>query len=405
MEFEKRANGRMACPFDHHSPDFAQRLPQILDELQEHAPIAWSDSYGGFWIVTRHDLVRKIAMDSVNFTVAPGEDMTGGLVIPAAPTKNRPLFVPGEADGDEHDMYRLALNPMFSKQKVNELRPLIERHVSQTIDRILEQGEFDVIADLAQPIVAGISCEHLGLEVGNPQVFLVEVEHAVNPLHEAGSLETIERKFDEAWELLSKVIQQKRVNPSNDVISHLAHWKEPELSDDEIRMMTINVILGAALTTGTLISQAVLYLDRDRVMRERLSREPELVKPAIDEFLRFISPSMGVARTATADVALGGVTMRAGDRVLLSYYAANHDPARYASPHAFDLERGAQQNLSLGVGAHFCLGAWLAKSITAVTLREVLLRMPGYRVDIERGQRAQDLATFNYWLTMPSFTK
>src|SRR5205807_9251784 len=87
--------------------------------------------------------------------------------------KHRLPFVPGEADGEEHDNYRLALNPHFSRQRVEEFQPLIDRYVAQTIDDIIERGEFDVIEELAGPILSGIACEILGLEVERPRWFFV----------------------------------------------------------------------------------------------------------------------------------------------------------------------------------------------------------------------------------------
>jgi cytochrome P450 len=406
MEIEQRADGRLACPFDHHSPEYAERYADVLDELREKTPVAWSDNYGGFWIVTPHHLVRKLAMDSTNFVIAQGKDMKGGILIPPSPgSERRARFVPGEADGQEHDNYRMALNPMFSRQKVAELAPMIERHVNQTIDRILAQGEFDVIEELVGPILAGVACEHLGLEVEHPRAFFKRLFHLVSYTEATtAALTDVADQFNEAWAFLVRVVAERRANPRADVISHLTQWTDPVFTDEEVQSMTFNVILGAADTTGTLVSQAVLYMDQHPEVRALLSARPELIPAAIDEFLRLISPAMNVARTVVSDVEVEGVTLKAGDRILLSWYAANHDPARYPNPYAFDLERGATQHLGLGVGEHFCLGAWLAKAIAAAILRELLRRVPNYRIDIERAKKPIERSVLNKWETMPART-
>lgn len=403
MEFETREDGRIACPFNHHTADYADRYPEILDELRERAPLAWSDSHGGYWVATSHSIVRKLAMDSAAFTVAPGPERTGGIRIPPSQgAKHRPLFVPGETDGETHDNYRLALNPLFTRQKVAGLAPMIDRHISRTFDRILEHEEFDVLHDLMHPILSGIGCEYLGLDVEDPGTFIREVERIVS--YAGNDLESVKGRFEGAWAQILEIVQAKRVDPGDDVISHLVRRTSPAFTDEEVQMMTLNVILGSSDTTSTLISQAIAYMDQHPEVRARLAANPDLLIPAIDEFLRLISPAMNVGRTATRDYEVDGVTIREGDRIMLSWTAANHDPERYPNPYEFDLERGAKQHLGMGVGAHFCLGRWMATSIAARTLEELFRRAPNYHVDLDRAERPAERSQLNRWLSMPAHT-
>lgn len=406
MQIDQRADGRPTCPFDHHSAEYAENFPQILDDLREQAPIAWTDVHGGYWVVTRYDLVRRLAMDNAVFKIDPGEGRPAGIRIPPSPgSEFRPRFVPGETDGEEHDTYRTALNPMFSRQKVIELAPLIERHVRQTTDRCLAQGDFEVIEELVGPILAGIACEYLGLEVPSPRAYFKQLFQLVSYTDtSAAALRDVADDFQEAWAYLVKSVADRRARPRADVISYLAQWTEPVFSNEEIQSMVLNVILGAADTTGTLVSQAVAYMAQHPEVRARLADEPELIVPAVDEFLRLITPAMNVARTAIADLTIESVTIKAGDRVLLSWYGANHDPARYPKPHAFDLQRGAAQHLALSIGEHFCLGTWLAKSIAATTLRELLRRAPDYQVDLDRARQPRERSSLNKYETMPART-
>ena len=190
MEFRRLEDGRIACPFDHHSKEFAENHFEIFDELRSQAPLVWSELHGGFWVATSHDLVRRLTMDSDTFSVAQGPERVGGISIPARPgAKFRPLFVPGEAEGEDHDNYRLALNPFFSKQHVAELKPLIERHVAAAVDRIVSLGEFDAIGDYTGPVLAGIACERLGLDVPAPRQFFLDLFGIVSYFGDSSGLE------------------------------------------------------------------------------------------------------------------------------------------------------------------------------------------------------------------------
>ncbi|MFV0307744.1 MAG: cytochrome P450 [Desertimonas sp.] len=385
---------RATCPFNHHDPSFRYEYRQVIDGLREAAPIAWSDLHGGFWVVTSYELVRQLARDSETFTVAPGPDRTGGLRIPPTPgMKTRPLFVPGETDGVEHDVYRMALNPHFSKARVAELAPMIERHVHAALDAVVERDEFDAIGEFIIPILAGVGSEHLGIDVADPADFFHSMHRMIGSTGAVGAeFEEVRRTFDESWATLTDLVDRRRAEPGDDVISHLISHTDPVFADEQIHMMTLNVILGAFHTTSSLLGQILLHLSEHPEVREHLRAHPDEVPRAVDEFLRHKAVSIGIARTATKDVEVGGASIKQGDRVMLVLAGANYDPAKYANPTEFDLERGSAQHLAMGVGAHFCLGAWLAKSVAATTIREMLARVDHFAIDPARIQLADEIS-------------
>jgi cytochrome P450 len=384
-DLEVRADGRINCPFDHHAPDYGENFRRILNDLRDVAPIVWTESYGGFWIATAYATVRRIAIDSETFTVAPGPDRTGGLRIPAPPgLKIRPLFVPGETDGEEHDRYRLALNPHFSKARVAEMMPMINARVAQVIDRVIELDEFDVVGDLIVPILSGVACEHLGIDVEDPPTMFRDLHRMVSMTPSSPEeFDRIRASFESSWGRLVEIVEARRAEPRNDVISHLVEHPE-SFTDEEVEMMTLNVILGALHTTSSLLAQIIIHLDLDPELRKRLRDHPDLIPAAIEEFLRLKAVTITLARTATRDVDIDGVSIKKGDRILMSFAAANHDPAKYPHPESFDLRRGAAQHLGLGVGSHFCLGAWLAKAMAASVVRQLLDRTDRIAVDHQR---------------------
>lgn len=397
-------DGRMACPFDHHSKEFGENYFGVLDEMRTRGPLLWSDRHGGFWIATTHDLVRRLTMDSVTFSVAQGPDRVGGIAIPARPgAKSRPLFVPGEAEGEDHDNYRLALNPLFSKQHVATMRPMIEMHVSNAIERILSLGEFDVVNDFVAPLLASMACEHLGLDVENPPQFFLDLFGIVSYFGDSDGLEDVKERFTAAWKVVCDTVADRRVNPRADVISHLAHFSTPRFTDEEIQSMTLNVILGSSDTTSALLGQAVMFLQEHPDVRKQLADEPDLIRPAVEEFLRLFAVSMAVGRTVTRDVEVEGVTLKAGDRIMMSYPAANHDPGRYPDPYEFDLNRGSALHLAMGVGSHFCLGAHLAKATSEIALRQLLSRVPDFRADPSGAVSNEDKNALNHWQRIPAW--
>jgi cytochrome P450 len=409
MEF-RCERSRVVCDFDHHSPEFAENHRAMLDELREAAPVVWSEAYGGFWIATRHDVVRRLAKDSTSLTVDPGLDRTGGLRIPTPPgLQNRPLLAPGEIDGPEHDRYRTALNPHFSKQRMQQLVPMIQRHVDAAVGRVLEMGRFDVIDDVASPILCAVTCEHLGLEVDDPVGLFAAMMDMISyvPREDstiAESYDAVAANFNRHWRSVLDTIAARAREPRDDVISYLLRWEHPRFSDHQVQMMALNVILGASHTTKSLIAQAVAYLADHEDERRMLAADPALMRQAVNEFLRLFTVAVGLCRTATRDIEVGDVTIKAGDRLLLAYASANHDPNKYPGPHRFDLARGSAQHLALGVGSHFCLGAWMANYIATVTLQALVTRVPDLVVEASRVVTAHDKSTHNAYESMPAAT-
>src|SRR5437867_5820884 len=245
---------QVTCPFDHHSVYFAEHFRDLYDELRQKSPLIWSEAHGGYWVTTTFEMTRALARDSEAFTVARGPGRVGGILIPAPPgSDTRPRFVPGEADGEEHDAYRLALNPRFSKQRVAELAPMIERHVNAAIDNIISMGDFDIAYDLVAPILAGIACEHMGLEVEEPRRFFDALMGMID--HGSHGDDDVQSEFDTAWADIVRTVNERRAEPRDDVITALVQW-EPPFTDEQIHMMILNVSLGANDTTKSLLAQA-----------------------------------------------------------------------------------------------------------------------------------------------------
>jgi len=388
-------------PFDHHSPTYHDTRDALLKELRHEAPVAWSEANGGHWVITSYELVRKVIMDDVNFTVEKRPGVPGGLLVPASP---RPPVIPGEIDGAEHARYRKAINEPFSRQSVKEQENWIRPLVEETAARLAGQDEFDVVQDFALGIPVAVVLRYLRLDVPDPIRYFQAAERAVGvKIEEAQELdpESQQAEIDSVWDTLYEAVGAKRAKPDDGLISYLAQ-KEPPLTDFEIRDMLVSVVLGGARTSAALIENIIWQLDVDRGMRATLAADFSIVPKAVDEFVRYFSPSQVVGRTAANDVELGGVLIRKNDRVLVSWHSANHDEREYADPATIRFDRREKPNLSFGVGPHFCIGTWLARLETELAIKTVLTTMPDYALDHDRCHRYDD-GLINQWVTMPAY--
>ena len=209
-------------------------------------------------------------------------------------------------------------------------------------------------------------------------------------------------RFEAAWKVVCDTVADRRVNPRSDIISHLAQFSTPRFSDEEIQSMTLNVVLGSADTTNALVGQALMYINDHPEVRKQLVDQPDLIRPAVEEFLRLFMVTTGPGRTVTKDVEIEGVTLRKGDRIMMAFAAANKDPLRYPNPYTFDLNRGAALHLGMGVGTHFCLGAHLAKAIAEEALRGLLARVPNFKADRRSAVSNEDKNSLNHWEHIPA---
>jgi cytochrome P450 len=394
---------RPSCPFDHHSAYYSKNYLAEYARIREIAPVVWTDSHGGYWVATTYATVRAALLDGETFVARPSADGTkGGIRIPRPPhAPGRPVFIPGETDGRQHDDARFALNKHFSIARVAQLEPMIDRHVKQVIRTVTEMAEFDIIDDLASPITAGVVDEHLGLGSEDPASFFKSISAVVSSASGVATTSADAEQFQSPWQVVVNVIEDRIENPRDDVISRLATETSPSFSVPDIQSMVFNIILGGADTAANLTASAMVRLDDDAAMKERLRADDSSLPRFVDEVLRMSDITMGVARTVTRDIDFGGVHMREGDRIYLPLTAANYDPAKYPHPEQLDLERGPGRHVATGAGRHFCLGANLARALVTSILREVLAQPRDY-VILNGVEKNENKSTKNVFQRVPA---
>ena len=376
--------------FDFADPVFQADPYPTYRALREREPVAYreTEGFGTFWLTRHHDVVRVLRDPRFHSPGAPPE-----LLAPGVPEKFRRL---GELlehmmllkDGADHARLRGLLNKAFTPRMVRGLEPRIESIADGLIGAANARGRggMDVIADLATPLPVQVVAELLGVPTREQPRFKKWSDEIAVVLD--GSVRTagLPQAAESAAELaafLRDVVTERRKHPREDLLSAMitARDEQDALSDDELIGNAILLLLAGHETTTNLIGNGLLALLRHPEQMRRLRSEPHLAPAAVEECLRYDPPVQLTSRKPEQDVVIDGVRIPSGKEVTLSFGAANRDPEQFEDPERFDIARfegagKAGRHLSFGLGAHFCLGAPLARLEAAVAFRRLATRLP-----------------------------
>jgi cytochrome P450 len=376
----------MTLEFNPYDPALHQDPYPAYRRLRDEYPVHHNSELR-FWTLSRYadvfealqapDLYISGKGVAVGFGDYEGEAQAGG--VPLLITTDRP----------RHTQLRALVSRAFTPRRVAQLEPRIRAIARSLLDALEDRREFDLVEDFSGPLPTIVIAEMLGVPAAD-QKWFKEKSTAVAQLDP--TLPRGERDRGAAMELglyLAEVLAQRRREPRDDLLSALlaAEIDGEHLSQQELIGFAFLLLVAGNETTTNLISNAAILLDRHRDQRQLLLEDRARIPTAVEEFLRFDSPVQGLARTTTAPVNLHGVTIPEGGRVLLLFGAANHDERRIPAAERFDVRRDPNPHLAFGFGAHFCLGANLARLEARVAFEELLARMPDYRTTDPRVQR------------------
>lgn len=371
-----QSDGRCSYHFDHHSREFAADPWTVYEHLRRSCPVAHSDAYGGFWVVSRYQDIADIALDTSTFSSA-------STLIPAF---NSYRMLPIHADPPEHARYRRLLNPFFAVRAVRAAEPAIRACVTGAIDSFIEQGRCDVMKHLAQLVATMRTMQLVGLPEEKWEGYASMVHQHDSTRRDDPAHRAAEEALVPLRQELAAVAEERRSHPrADDMVTTLvqAEIDGRRLSEKEITDIQLFIIMAGIDTTKAAIGNALLYLARDRSARERLISQPDLIPLAVEELLRYETSVPALARTATQDCVVGSQQIRQGEKLLLVWASANRDEAVFPEPDRVILDR-SPLHLSFGRGVHSCLGATLARAEIRIVLEEVLRRLPDYEV-VEEG--------------------
>ncbi|PCJ21809.1 MAG: cytochrome [Gammaproteobacteria bacterium] len=355
-------------------------------QLRNYGPI-YQDEELGYYVVSRYDEVKQIALDTKNFSSAKGillsKDENGQLIQDASTYP--PSII--QMDPPVHSQFRSLVSKAFNTKQMATLEPIVKSISQDLLDDLAGQTEIDFNLDYGNILPVTVICDMLGCEKKHRHVFKKAADALVYALG-ASQAETLAAR-QALGELLQEQIELKKKHPDKGLISALlnASVDGKSLSAAELSGFVSILMAAGTETTTNLISNTLVYMHHHPEVKQRLLDDPTKISGAVDEFLRLESPVQGLSRTVVNDVIINGQTLAKDSKVLLLFASANRDETAYENPTLFDENRPGKKHLALGHGIHLCLGAHLARLEAKVALTDLLARVPDYTLNLDQAVR------------------
>ncbi len=359
-----------ACPFD---------PPPRYAELGATQPVRRVRQWNGApaWFVTGFENVRALLQDP-----RTSADATH----PAYPAQNAALAfvrsqyqVFAQMDPPAHTAERRLVAAEFNGRAIEAMRPKVQAIVDRLVERIAARPRrADLVADFAQPLPCHVICTMLGAPDDDHDAILAvasTISSTRTTAEEAASRITA---FCEGY--LTELVRRKNADPQDDVLSRLVvnHMRTGEISERKVvSLARLFLTAGHESTTGTLGTGLAALLYHPEQL-EKLRADPSLIRGAVEEILRYTDVThSGRLRVATADIELAGVTIRAGDAIIMHQPTGDRDPSVFPDPHRFDITRPPRPHLAFGAGIHHCIGQPLARLELQLGIGTLVRRLPG----------------------------
>jgi cytochrome P450 len=362
---------------------FEKGFPQhVFTWLRREAPVYWHEPTShtpdgeGFWVVSRHADALRVLQDPATFSsVTGGSRPHGGSFLQDTPFAGVMLNM---MDPPRHDRIRALVNKGFTPRRIANLEPELRRRSQVILAEAAARGSCDFVIDVARELPLQAICMLLGV----PQQARTQLcdwmdttlEHAGRELYE--TTDVVREASEGVRSHGAELIARKRREPADDILSVVIHAElpgedPPSLTDGELLMFFFLLFVAGSETTRKAIAGGLLAL-LETGEWERLQRNPDLLPTAVEEIVRWTTPSVYKRRTLTRDSELGGRRLRAGEKLTFWEMSANRDESVFAEPFRFDVGRDPNPHLGFGHGVHFCLGANLARLEIRVMLEELL---------------------------------
>jgi pimeloyl-[acyl-carrier protein] synthase len=358
----------------------------LYRRLREEDPVHW-DPFLHAWVVTRYDDVMQVLSSfSADRTPTPKQLSSMGLgdLTPIAQVMvQQMLFM----DAPAHTRLRGLCAEAFTPHRVEALRSHIQEIANRLLDQVQGAGRMEVIADFAAPLPAIVTAEMLGVPTSDHQQLKSWsadfAEMLGNFQHNPNRVMKVRRSLEAMLEYFRDTITELRKKPRPGLINSLltAEVRGDRLSDEEVIANSILTMVGGQETTTNLIGNGIVTLLRNPEEANRLRQDRSMIGSAVEELLRYESPSQYTGRLAPADIEMGGKKISKRQAVLAVMGAANRDPERFPEPDRLDLTRKDNRHVAFGWGPHFCFGAPLARIEGQIAFATVLERFREMRLD------------------------
>jgi pimeloyl-[acyl-carrier protein] synthase len=374
-----------AASIDFTDPAIQANPIPVYERLRAEAPIFWNGPAQG-WLISRYDDIvglfndPRMSSQRVDATFRPlPADVRAELTPLRTVLLSRMLL----SDPPRHTRLRTLVTKPFSAKASQGRRDRIQEFCDGFIDRVIASGEMDVMRDFAAPLPSRTIADTLGIPNDMQAQFTAWAHDQVRVYDRPGTahdrvavMRQGQRAMLEMKAYMEGIIADRRREPQDDLLTMLveAEAEGDRLSDDELIAMVVALLVGGNNSTAHAIGNAALTFIRQPEARERLLREPDLIRPAIEEVLRFESPVQATSRVAKEAIEIGGETIQLGDNVSLLLGSANRDAAQFPDANRFVIDRKPNRHLTFAHGPHFCLGSALARNVTQIATLTLLQR-------------------------------
>ena len=388
--------------FDPFGPTFFRDPTDIYRRLRDEAPVYFNERYG-FWALSRWEDVSAAHKDVAAFSSRFGTDLHFLSDAERIPYKMI-LYM----DPPEHDRLRALVSRVFTPRAVHQLEPMVRRVIAGFADEIGDADTFDLVQQWSGPFPVEVISEMLGIPPGDRQqirhwldVILHRDEGSIHPSPEAEAAQVESGMY--MWNL----VQERRNHPSADMITQLIEAEvdrgdgvTTRLDDEEITGF-LSLLAGAGAETVTkLVANAAVLFARHPDQWRQVRDDPGLVAGAVEEVLRYVPPTQYNGRYTLEERTIHGVTIPAGQPVLLLDGSATRDEREFEDPDRFDITRPPSLALGFGYGIHSCLGAALARMESRIAIAEMIRRWPDFGID-EGGLRRVTMANVAGFSNVP----
>jgi cytochrome P450 len=368
------------------SPQFKANPYPFYARLRAEAPVfrITLPNRQAAWLVTRYDDVlallkdERLAKDRLKIAM-PGQPAKQPWIPGLLKPLSRNML---DLDGQDHTRLRTLVHKVFTPHRVEQLRAQVQARCDALLANAQPIGSLELIHGYALALPVAIIAELLGIPAEDRQKFHLW-SRRITAVSSAGDVLRVLLAIWQFTRYLRRLFERRRADPRDDLVTALVQAEEAGdmLNEDELLAMVVLLLIAGHETTVNLIGSGALALLQHPTEMERLRQNPALIKPAIEELLRYCSPvDLATERYAREDITIGDVTIPRGEMVLGVLGSANRDERQFANPDRLDITRDPNRHLAFGQGSHFCLGAPLARLEGQIAISTLLRRMPNLRL-------------------------
>lgn len=369
--------------FDPADPAFHHDPWPVYRELREQAPVYWSERHK-FWALSRYEDCHRALREWTTYS------NEGGVVVGEGSFFKPFLLI---LDPPYHTRLRHLMVDILTPKRFKALEPVVRNQARRLLEPHLASGRIDLVADFAALLPMSIIGRLLGIPEAMDRQFIAwghtigNIEEG-NPEQGKQAVEAIQNIYGYYDALFDERSQQP--NPGDDVVGKIVELEHSgDINRDEAIGFGFLITIAGSETTTRLLGNMVHHLERHPAAKAALLADPALIPGAVEETLRFDSPTYLETRTLKQDVNLHGQTMRAGDKVAVLFNSANHDERQFRDPERFDIHRemGLNDHMAFGGGPHACIGVQLARMEARVAFEEIFALLGNYRPEPEGAER------------------